>query len=109
MKKWPIRISNILINFGYSTLEALINYQKEFENVLITKDAKLLSDLIHKSTMSFYYIQADPLSELLKECRRILKEESDNHSLLKTNVKEIKFEFNTIIEGLKSDNLALVN
>jgi PAS domain S-box-containing protein len=92
-----------LKKFRLSTLDALISYQKDFKKAIKTKDINALSGLIHKSTMSLYYIQADPLSDLLNECRRILTEEPENKSLIIKNKKKIKDEFTIIINGLKKE------
>ncbi|PKA84343.1 PAS domain S-box-containing protein [Ulvibacter sp. MAR_2010_11] len=90
-----------LKKFRLSTLDALISYQKDFTNAVANKNIKNLSDLIHKSTMSLYYIQADPLSNLLKECRIILEENNGDDALLSSKIHECNEEFKVIIKGLQ--------
>jgi CheY-like chemotaxis protein len=90
-----------LKKFKLSTLDALISYQNDFDKAITERKAKILSDLIHKSTMSLYYIQADPLSDLLKECRFILETDSGNEELLYTKSNACNDEFHIIMKGLR--------
>jgi PAS domain S-box-containing protein len=91
-----------LNKFRLSTLDGLISYQKDFEIAIRKKDVKLLSELIHKSTMSLYYIEATILSEHLKECRSILKEDPVDNELFSSKVKDCNDEFTKIIKGLEN-------
>ncbi|GHC58654.1 PAS domain-containing hybrid sensor histidine kinase/response regulator [Ulvibacter litoralis] len=90
-----------LKKFRLSTLDAIISYQKDFQKAITERKVAKLSELIHKSTMSLYYIAAEPLSELLKECRLILAEDSKNETLLTAKVNECNNEFTCIINGLR--------
>ncbi len=89
-----------LKKFVGSTLAAMITYQKEFEMALEKKDTKKMSELIHKTTMTMYYIKADRLSEYMKNCNDILiSDPSDPNILIKG--KDCNSEFTKIIAGLK--------
>lgn len=92
-----------LKKFKLSSLDGVISYQKDFNKAVNKKDITLLSDLIHKSTMTLYYIQADRLSEYLKECRNLLQENPIDNSLLSTKVQDCNEEFDIIINGLKQE------
>ena len=91
-----------LKKFKLSTLDALKSYQTDFQDAIEKKNVKQIADLLHRSTMSLYYIQADPLTNLLKECRRMLEEKEDEQ-LLSDMVEKCNVEFNTIISGLSKD------
>ena len=91
-----------LKKFKLSTLDALKSYQTDFQDAIEKKNVKQIADLLHRSTMSLYYIQADPLTDLLKECRRMLEEKEDEQ-LLSDMVEKCNVEFNTIISGLSKD------
>lgn len=103
-KKMANNKPEYLKKFRLSTLDALISYQKEYTEAITNKNLQKISDLIHTSTMSLYYIQADPLSDLLKECRRILKEDMGNETLLAERVNACNKEFRTIIKGLQKED-----
>ncbi|MCZ4319982.1 ATP-binding protein [Aequorivita viscosa] len=91
--------------FVVSTLDALIGYQKDFETALEKKDTKSMADLIHKSTMTLYYIKADRLSKYMENCNEILVADATDQTILAKG-EECKKEFVRIIEGLKeSQNL----
>ncbi|WP_432410990.1 ATP-binding protein [Rasiella sp. SM2506] len=90
-----------LNKFKASTLDAMISYRKDFNSAIKNKKIKKLSDLIHKSTMSLYYIQADPLSDLLKECKEMLELEPEDKLKLTHKVNECNTEFEIIIKGLQ--------
>lgn len=100
-KKMANNKPEYLKKFKLSTLDAVISYQEDFHEAMLEKDSKKLSALIHQSTMSLYYIEADPLTNLLKECRKILKEDYKNDALLSTKCDECNKEFHTIIQGLR--------
>ena len=89
-----------LNKFLGSTLAAMITYQKEFEMALETKDTKKMSELIHKTTMTMYYIKADRLSEYMKNCNDILIADPSDPTILKKG-KDCIGEFTKIIAGLK--------
>ena len=102
-KKMAKNKPEYLRKFRLSTLDALISYQKDFKKAIKKRDIEQLSNLIHTSTMSLYYIQADNLSELLKECRTLLRSTPVNEQSLSSSIEECNEEFKKIIEGLKKE------
>lgn len=92
-----------LNKFRMSTLNALFSYQKDYNKAIKKKDLQMISDLIHTSTMSLYYIEAVQLSELLKESRSILQQEVLDEALLTNKVIECNNEFKIIMKGLQEE------
>ncbi|MCW9037709.1 ATP-binding protein, partial [Altibacter sp.] len=86
--------------FVLSTLDAFATYKQDFQNSVKTKDPEGFSNLIHKSTMSFYYIEADRLGSLLMACRDALQEDAADDATFKKLAAECQAEFDTIIRGL---------
>ncbi len=101
-KKMAQNKPEYLQKFVMSTLDAMVGYQKDFNKAVKKRKLGELSDLIHKSTMSIYYIQADGLSELMKECRSLLEEPTVNEALLSKKASACNAVFNEIITGLKN-------
>lgn len=94
-----------LKKFVLSTLDAMEGYKVEFENALGNKDVTKISDLIHKTTMTMYYIKADRLSGYMKKCSETLQSNPSDQAV-QTNGKVCIKEFVKIIKGLKkSQNL----
>ncbi len=93
-----------LDKFIKSSLDALVTYQQEFGEAIEAKSADMLENLMHKSTMTIFYIQADNLSKILDEVLAILGEEDINLKLLQKKSKKCIAEFKKISEGLKSLN-----
>jgi len=91
-----------LKKFIASTLDALISYQKDYNNAMNAHNIQNLSDLIHKSTMSIYYIQADRLTLFLNESRQALQQQSNTDDLNEL-VSKCNNEFETIVQGLQVD------
>ena len=89
-----------LKKFVVSTLDALVDYQEEFDRALITKNAEILSNLLHKSTMTLYYIKADILTSLMKDIYELMLVD-DSNSILVQKVELCKNEFSTITAGLE--------
>lgn len=89
-----------LKKFVVSTLDALISYKSDFIQAIENKNSKDVSDLIHKSTMTLFYIQANRLTQLLKESCELVAKKDD--PLLDAKVNECLTEFETIIQGLET-------
>ncbi|MFV8225764.1 response regulator [Christiangramia aquimixticola] len=90
-----------LKKFIINTAKSFEDYLGDFEKALAKEDPVLISELIHKSTMSVYYIQADRLTELLRKCELGL-EKKENHNIdIEKTVKKSRKEFHKIINGLK--------
>lgn len=90
-----------LDKFIRSTLDAMIIYEQEYLNAIQAKDAEMLGDLIHKSTMSIFYIQANKLDKIMEETQILLINHIKDKKLLQTKFNEGTAEFKKIIDGLK--------
>ena len=90
-----------LQKFKISTLDAFREYRKEFNKAVDDSDVNALSALIHKSTMSIYYIHADRLTKLLNDCRDMLQLPDTDKKKLTELMEETNREFDIIIEGLE--------
>ncbi len=91
-----------LDKFLMSTLEALVIYEQEFQDALKAHSPKMLGDLIHKSTMTMFYIKADNLSGLMEEVRILMEQGTPDIGVLQQKSNECSAEFKQIIEGLKN-------
>jgi len=91
-----------LDKFIKSTLEALLNYEQEFMEAVKAHSPTMLGDLIHKSTMSMFYIQADNLSGLMEEVMILMEQGTPDISVLQNKSDECTLEFKKIINGLKN-------
>jgi hypothetical protein len=90
-----------LDKFIQSTLKALVEYEQDFQKAVRTKSSKMLGDLIHKSTMSLFYIQADKLTDLLNKLQFSMEQGTLEEDEIVKKAAECSLEFNNIIEGLK--------
>jgi len=91
-----------LDKFIKSTLNALIIYEQEFLEAVEAKNAEMLENLIHKSTMSIFYIQADKLSLLMEEVKNHIEKDVVSSESLQKKSNECIKDFKKIIKGLKS-------
>ncbi|MAP81494.1 MAG: hypothetical protein CL526_10440 [Aequorivita sp.] len=89
-----------LQKFVKSSLNAVKDYYKEFNVAVKSNDATQLDKLIHQSTMTLYYLKADKVTTLMKNCSELIAA-NDSESNLTSATKACKKEFKTIIEGLK--------
>jgi len=87
--------------FIKSTLDALIIYEQEFLEAVDAKSAEMLGNLIHKSTMSIFYIQADKLSILMEEVKTLIEKNVASTEVLQKKSKACSREFHKIIKGLQ--------
>lgn len=90
-----------LDKFIKSTIDALLTYEQEFTVAVKENNAEMLGDLIHKSTMSIFYIQADNLSELMEEVKALMEKRIKDKKTLEKKSHQCTAEFKKIIEGLK--------
>ena len=89
-----------LKKFALSTLDAMISYKHDFRSAVKDKNSDDIANLIHKSTMTLFYIEANTLTSLLNECRELIAKEND--TLLKEKEKDCVAEFDFIIKELES-------
>lgn len=90
-----------LKKFIGNTSKAFADYLDEFLQAAELTDSKQISELIHKSTMSTYFIQSDHLIQLLKECQSYFDDKSISETKIKSKIDETIAEFNKIIMGLR--------
>ncbi len=90
-----------LDKFIKSTLDAFILYEQEFLDAIKANSEEMIEDLIHKSTMSLFYIQANKLSEMMEETKSIIAKKGNKPGALQKKSKECAAEFKKIIKGLK--------
>ncbi|MAP55580.1 PAS domain-containing hybrid sensor histidine kinase/response regulator [Altibacter sp.] len=86
--------------FVLSTLDAFETYHQDFEKSVAAKDAEGLSGLIHKSTMSFFYIEANRLGTLLNACKESLSNLPESEADFNGLVAQCREEFTIIQHGL---------
>ena len=96
----PEFLKKFVINTAYS----FEDYLDSFIAAVDKEDPEAISDLIHKSTMSVYYIQADSLVNLLRECQYCLENETVTSQKTKKVIEKTLQEFHKIINGLKKVN-----
>ncbi len=90
-----------LDKFIKSTLDALITYEQEFLEAVNANSEEMLGNLIHKSTMSIFYIQANTLNKIMEEIRALIAKGDNEEVALQEKLLECTAEFKKIIEGLK--------
>lgn len=90
-----------LDKFIKGTLDALVTYELKFVDALRANSAEMLENLIHKSTMTMFYIQADKLSMLMEGVKDIMENDVIDTEMLQKKSNECTVEFKKIIEGLK--------
>ena len=90
-----------LSKFVVNTAKSFEDYKKDFQNAICDKEASKISDLIHKSTMSVYYIQSDKLVGYIRDCQDSLEKEELNSPGFQKKVDKALSEFDLIIRGLK--------
>lgn len=98
-----------LRKFIANTLIAFQDYLKDFQKAADLRDARQISELIHKSTMSVYYIQSDKLVQLLRDCQSCFEEKNANSEEIEAVIDQATAEFHQVIISLKnSDEAALM-
>lgn len=101
---------DFLRKFIQNTSIAFEDYHVNFMEAVKLEDDVKISELIHKSTMSVYYIQSDRLARLLKECQQYFENKNSDMKNVRRKINETTAEFNKIIDGLKNiDAEALIN
>ncbi|TQI71337.1 PAS domain S-box-containing protein [Gramella sp. Hel_I_59] len=98
-----------LQKFIANTLIAFQDYLEDFQKAADLRDATQISELIHKSTMSVYYIQSDKLVQLLRDCQSFFEEKNANSEEIEAVIDHATAEFHQVIISLKnSDEAALM-
>lgn len=82
-----------------NTIKTIQDYRREFLLLAEQKNAEGMDTLIHTGTMTLYYIEAKKLDELMRETRRLLSENADEHKLLAC-VQASTAEFKAVVNSL---------
>lgn len=89
-----------LKKFVSNTCTGFKTYYQDFQKAVRDNDPSQISELLHKSTMSVYYIKAERLVNLLNECEFLLENEEADHKEIKSLAAKTSAEFERIITGL---------
>jgi len=80
-----------------SSLQAFINYQKEIQSITSSRNSDALASLIHKMSMSLYYVQAYRLSTLMEQYGDMLQHQAGETERLEQLEHGIDQEFQKVI------------
>ena len=95
-----------LEKFISSTADAFEEYKQEFQAAMKENSSTKVKELLHKSTMSIFYIRANNLTCLLEEYVELLSEEEQDNILLDEKALEVTDHFDQLITGLRAVNAA---
>ncbi|MUP46061.1 PAS domain-containing hybrid sensor histidine kinase/response regulator [Gramella sp. BOM4] len=90
-----------LKKFVLNTCTGFKTYSQDFKKAIQDNDPSQVSELLHKSTMSVFYIKADRLVKLLNECKCLLENEEEDYKNIKSQAEKTSAEFERIITGLE--------
>ncbi len=93
-----------LRKFINNTLTAFQDYLEDFQKAADLRDANQISELIHKSTMSVYYIQSDKLVKLLRDCQSCFEDKKASSEEIEAVIKNATAEFHQVIISLKNSD-----
>lgn len=93
-----------LRKFINNTLTAFQDYLEDFQKAADLRDANQISELIHKSTMSVYYIQSDKLVKLLRDCQSCFEDKNASSEEIEAVIKNATAEFHQVIISLKNSD-----
>lgn len=96
--------ADVLEGLIKKTTDAFEEYKEQFAAAVENKDIGTLEDLIHKSKMAIYYIQAKELEKVMHESKELLDKEEQDASHIQEKLRELTAEFEKVIQGLKSVN-----
>ena len=94
-----------LKKFVLNTSDSFSGYLEEFESAVNNKDAEAISALLHKSTMSVYYVQSNKLVKLLEESENLLRGTESKKEVLEAKFQETRSEFKKIIHGMRETDI----
>ncbi|TRO66408.1 PAS domain-containing hybrid sensor histidine kinase/response regulator [Christiangramia sabulilitoris] len=98
--KMTLNKPEFLRKFVLNTAESFKDYLNDFRIATDQKKPDGIADLIHKSTMSVYYIQSNKIVELLRECQELLENKDCDQADLQIKINKTEEEFKRIIDGL---------
>jgi len=94
-----------LRKFIANTLIAFQDYLEDFQKAADLRDARQISELIHKSTMSVYYIQSDKLVNFLRDCQICFEDKNADAEKIEFVIKQATAEFHQVIISLKNTDV----
>lgn len=101
-----VKMSNRNVGFLEKTLKntasSFAQYWEEFNVVAAQATAEDMAALIHKMTMSIYYVQAEELQKLMNDYQLLLEEEPENEQTQQELTSAITAEFAVLIKELQS-------
>lgn len=89
-----------LEKFINNTAKAFESYREDFEIAAKENSSEKILKLLHKSTMSNYYINAARLISLLEDSAELFAKDEQNVGMSRENNRRVKAEFDSIIKGL---------
>ena len=93
-----------LEKFIVNTANAFEEYKKDFQAAVDEKSPTKVGELLHKSTMSMFYIQAHHLVGLMEQSVELLSEREQDQSRINKKALEVTAHFDQLIIGLRSVN-----
>lgn len=93
-----------LQKFIDSTINAFTDYREEFIAAAEEPNSNRLAALLHRSTMSIYYIKADKLTALMEEHQELMDSKTKG-SAKNNSRKKVIAEFDKVISSLKATNV----
>ena len=90
-----------------STEKAFHGYLDEFKLVVRERDAGMLAALLHKMSMSLYYVQAEQLEQQLKAYQAMLESPFREEDLLKQREETLLLHFERLLVEIKNSRLSL--
>ncbi len=93
-----------LEKFITNTANAFEEYKKDFLKAIDENSPSQVGDLLHKSTMSIFYIQAHNISGLMEEFEELLSEKEQDTEQIDKKAREVTAQFDQLITGLRSVN-----
>lgn len=93
-----------LEKFITNTANAFEVYKEDFQSAIEENSSSKIKELLHKSTMSIFYIRANKLTGLLEECVELFSKKETNTHQKEQKVLEVTSQFDQLITGLRSVN-----
>ena len=87
-----------------NTIKTLQDYRREFLHKVEQNDSEGLDLLIHTSTMTLYYIEAERLDGLMRQTKQFLAQKTDKVGL-STSIEETLSEFKAVMHNLEKMDL----
>lgn len=96
--------SGYLEKFIHNTANAFEGYKRNFQVAMQEESANKVNELLHKSTMSVFYIKATHLTGLLEQSAELLTEKEPDQDRINEKTVEVTTHFDRLITGLRAVN-----